>query len=343
MVMADFPDVAPIPEMAAIDRATFETDIVPAGEAVVLRGQVGNWPLVTAGKGGSQALAETLGGISPDTRVRTFSQPATSGSRFFYADDFKSLAFDINTPPLADLLQRLIALETASEPEAVFAGGVPLTGGMAPVATAQAISLLPPETERLVSLWIGNRTRTAPHWDLPQNLAGVIAGRRRFLLFPIEQIANLYVGPLDFTLAGQPISLVDPRQPDADRFPRFAEAMRHARQAVLEPGDMLYMPAMQVHYVESLDPFSMMLNIWWRDGPEHLATPFMTLLHGLLTLRGMPPRERQAWKVLFDRYLFQDDEDPMDHLPGDARGLFGEPTPETLARIKAIIGRSLNR
>lgn len=54
-------------------------------------------------------------------------------------------------------------------------------------------------------------------------------------------------GPLDFTLAGQPISLVDPRQPDTDWFPRFAEVMRHARQAALEPGDMLYMPAMRVH------------------------------------------------------------------------------------------------
>ncbi|WP_431476767.1 cupin-like domain-containing protein [Massilia eburnea] len=48
---------------------------------------------------------------------------------------------------------------------------------------------------------------------------------------------NLYVGPLDFTPAGQPISLVDLHQPDLERFPRFGEAMRHAQFAELEPGD----------------------------------------------------------------------------------------------------------
>ena len=36
----------------------------------------------------------------------------------------------------------------------------------------------------LASLWLGNRTRIAAHYDLPDNLAVVAAGRRRFTVFP---------------------------------------------------------------------------------------------------------------------------------------------------------------
>ena len=95
--------------------------------------------------------------------------------------------------------------------------------------------------DTLISLWIGNRTHTATHWDQSQNLACVVAGRRRWTLFPPEQLKNLYVGPLEFTLAGQPTSLVDIDAPDLKTYPRFAEALKVARRAELGPGDALYM------------------------------------------------------------------------------------------------------
>ena len=71
--------------------------------------------------------------------------------------------------------------------------------------------------------------------DLPDNLACVVAGRRRVTLFPPAQLENLYIGPLDHTPAGQAVSLVDFHAPDPARFPKFTEALRHARGAVLEP------------------------------------------------------------------------------------------------------------
>ena len=97
------------------------------------------------------------------------------------------------------------------------------------------------DADVLASLWIGNRGRTAAHWDLPQNLACVIKGRRRFTLLPPEQVKNIYVGPLDFTLAGQPSSLVNFRAPDFEAFPRFRDAIANAQIAELGPGDALYL------------------------------------------------------------------------------------------------------
>ncbi len=63
-------------------------------------------------------------------------------------------------------------------------------------------------------IWIGNATHVAPHYDISDNAAVFALGRRRFTLFPPAQTPNLYVGPLDITIAGQPVSMVDIRDPD---------------------------------------------------------------------------------------------------------------------------------
>src|SRR3546814_563000 len=100
------------------------------------------------------------------------------------------------------------------------------------------------DRDPLARVWISNRSRIPAHQDLPDNLACVAVGRRRVTLFPPDQLANLYIGPLDFTPAGQAISLVDFAAPDLARFPRFAEALRHAQVAELGPGDAVFIPSM---------------------------------------------------------------------------------------------------
>ena len=62
------------------------------------------------------------------------------------------------------------------------------------------------------SIWIGNRTMASCHFDAPNNIACCVVGRRRFTLFPPEQIFNLYPGPLEPTPGGQAVSLVELRQ-----------------------------------------------------------------------------------------------------------------------------------
>ena len=91
-------------------------------------------------------------------------------------------------------------------------------------------------------LWVGNRVTTPAHFDASRNLAVVVCGRRRFTLFPTEQVANLYIGPLDFAPTGAAITLARPDKPDFERHPRLREALANALVAELEPGDALYMP-----------------------------------------------------------------------------------------------------
>ena len=74
-----------------------------------------------------------------------------------------------------------------------------------------------------------------------------------------------------------------------------------------------------------------------------LLTPLNALYHAAITVKDLPPRERAAWRALFDFYIFQDHGDPAEHLPEAARGILGRRTPELVARVKAILARALGR
>jgi hypothetical protein len=334
---------APIRDYHDVDRRRFETEIVPAGRPAVLRGLVAHWPIVAAARESSDALAAYLRARANDTPAEAwFGAPAIDG-RFDFADGFAGFNHDRRLATIDQLLDLLLRQRGAPDPWSIYAGALPVATHLPAFRADHPMPLLDGDRRMLVSLWLGNRTRTAAHWDLPQNLACVVAGRRRFTLFPTDQVANLYVGPLDTTLAGQPSSLVDIDAPDLERFPRFRDALDHAEVAELEPGDVLYMPSLWWHAVRGLDEIGAMVNYWWREAPAGLATPMMALQHALLTLSELPDRERAAWKVFFDHYVFRTDGDPAAHLPVDARGVLGERTPAMNAALKAMLAASLTR
>src|SRR3546814_19855372 len=101
----------------------------------------------------------------------------------------------------------------------------------------------------------------------------ISVGRRRFTLFPPDQFANLYLGPIDNTPAGRTVSLVDFDAPDLVAHPRFAEAMAQARTVELDPGAAVFIPSLWWHHVEGLAPIHILLNYWWRDTPACLRQP----------------------------------------------------------------------
>jgi len=170
-----------------------------------------------------------------------------------------------------------------------------------------------------------------------------VAGRRRFTLFPPEQLPNLYIGPLDFTPAGQAISLVDFHQPDLARFPRFADALEHAQVAELAPGDVLFIPSMWWHHIEALETFNVLVNYWWRDVPAYMDSPMNALMLALMTIRDLPPAQRRIWQDVFRHYVFEPGEATTGHIPETARRVLG-PLDENRAReLRARLLQRLNR
>jgi hypothetical protein len=296
----------------------------------VQRGLVAHWPMAQAGR---RSAADAMAYLKSTWRgepVGMLLAPPQAQGRFFYNDDtLTGMNFRREMAPLDVVLDGLAKMADEPQPPGVYVGSTTVDTCLPSFRAANDLPL--GDRDPLVSIWLGNRSRIAAHFDLPDNLACVVAGRRRFTLFPPEQLANLYIGPLDVTPAGQAVSLVDFALPDFERFPRFAQALAHAQVVELEPGDAVFIPSMWWHHVESLTPFNVLVNYWWRQSPDYMDSPIGALMAALLTMRDLPPAQREIWRGVFDHYVFRADETTAAHIPPNARSALA-PLTESGAR-----------
>lgn len=337
--MTILPDPAPIGEYTRVDRRLFDEEIRPARRPAILRGLGADWPAVRAAREGSEAVVAYLKRFSHPNPVNAIVGAPEIEGRFFYTPDLKGLNFTRGQSPLEPLLDRLLRDQGAARPYAVAVQSIAAPELLPGFAEQNAAPLVDPSV--VPRLWLGNAIRVATHYDLMENVGVVIAGRRRFTLFPPDQIANLYMGPLELTPAGTPISLVDPAAPDLQRFPRFVEAMAVAETALLEPGDAIYIPFHWWHAVDSLDPVNVFMNYWWNTAPQNMGNPYDALLFSLFSLRTLPEDQRAVWRMLFDHLVFRTGGDPVAHLPRDVQGVLGPADAALFARMRATVLQSL--
>ncbi|HTU67277.1 MAG TPA: cupin-like domain-containing protein [Steroidobacteraceae bacterium] len=328
--VAEWRDVTP-------DR--FRTEILPSGKPALLRGHVAHWPAVRAGRESPAAMVAYLRGFDRGANAHLMTADASIGGHFFYDDDLTGLNFQNSQVPFAAALTQLLAQLDHPAPPAYYVGALPLPENLPGFARDNALSLLDPAI--VPRIWLGNRLTVQTHYDLSYNIACVAAGRRRFTLFPPEQFENLYVGPLEFTPAGQPISLVRLDAPDYEKYPRFRDALPHAQVAEMEPGDALFVPYMWWHNVESLDRFNVLVNYWWDEIPAWQGSAFEALLHGILAVRNLPPERRDLWRKLFEHYVFSGGDDALAHLTDRQRGIQGPPSPRLAQVMRTYIAQAL--
>lgn len=330
-----------IAEHEGLTPGTLPGDLLTATAPFVLRGFVAHWPLVAAGRRGIGDALDYLRGFDRGATVTAAVGAPELRGRIFYNDDFTGPNFESHRVPLARVFDRLSAHAQDPQPPLLYVASTTLETALPGLDLENAMPL--GDRDVLTSVWIGNRARIAPHYDLPDNLACVAVGHRRFTLFPPDQLDNLYVGPIDITPAGQPISLVDLAAPDFDRFPKFRDALAAAVTAELEPGDAIFIPSMWWHHVESLDPLNMLVNYWWRQSPAYMGPPVNVLHHALLAIRDLPPAQKRAWKEIFDHYVFDNRPDSLDHIPEASRGVLGPMDDRNARRIRAFLLNRLNR
>lgn len=330
--------MSPVREIGAVDAETFARDHAETYEPVVLRGIAADWPLVAAGRKGAETAADYLAQFDHGQATHVMRAPPEVGGRLFYDDAMRGFNFKVERRALTPLMAELLALADDPAPPGVYAGSAPVAQHLPGFAEAHAMPLAPGGTSPRI--WVGNATRVAPHYDVSDNIAVVALGRRRFTLFPPAATPDLYVGPLDITIAGQPVSMVDTAAPDLDRFPRYPAALAMASSVVLEPGDAIYVPTLWWHGVEALDPVNILVNYWYNQPPS--GSPFAALMHAMLAIRDLPSGQRDAWATWFDHYVFCDDAAASaDHLPPHARGVAGAASDSRTQALRAFVLRAL--
>jgi len=335
---ADLTDAAPVRCIEHVDPSTFEHDVESRYEPAVLRQLVGDWPAVRAARESASVLAKYLTHQDNGTSIRAFlGEPGIAG-RFFYRPEMDGFNFSVAETQLSNLLSAL--LDPAQADRSIYMGSTSTAKVLPRFASENPLRLA---TDRggEPRIWVGNSSRVAPHYDESDNIACVVSGRRRFILFPPEQLPNLYVGPIDKTVAGQPTSMVDLEKVDFERFPKFREALKHVLVADLEPGDAIYIPAMWWHAVQADGQLNVLLNYWWNDAPPDAGSPMHALGHALLTISHLPEDRRQAWRNLFNHYVFRDNGDPAAHIPVSARGILGRTSSEVRRTLRWYLIRAL--
>lgn len=330
-----------IQELTGVDPRALPDAVLQSTRPLVLRGLAADWPLVRAGRESPRAARDYLLRFYRQATVGAFmGQPEIEG-RFFYNEDLTGLNFQPALIKLDKMLDEILRHLDAPRPPALYVGSTTIDTALPDFRRDNDFNF--GARDPLASIWIGNRSRIAAHHDLPDNLACVAVGRRRFTLFAPDQLANLYIGPLDFTPAGQPISLVDFKKPDFTRFPKFAAALQQAHVAELGSGDAIFIPSLWWHHIESLDSLNVLVNYWWRQSPAFMDSPVPALLQAIMTVRDLPAHQRKALEMMFRHYVFDADEHTSAHIPEKARRVLAPMDAERVRDMRGHLLKMLNR
>jgi len=333
-----------IREISALDAGAIRRDVLPNKRPAVLRGLVCDWPAVKQGLISPAALVHYLLRFDSGKSVDALLAAPEVDGQIFYNEGMTGFNFLRNRLPLAAVAEQVLRYAQFPKSPAVAAQSALIRDCLPGFAAENRLSIV--DDNVLPRIWLGNQITTPTHVDEWNNIGCVVAGRRRFTLFPPEQIANLYIGPLDFAPTGAPMSLVSLRNPDFTRYPKFRDALEAAFVAELAPGDAIFIPPLWWHHVESLEPFNVLVNYWWHDlvGDGSLAdSAFEALLHAILSIRALPSATRHAWGAFFEQYVFGEQAGTLEHILPERRGILGDLPAEQLAVLRAHLAKRLSR
>lgn len=234
----DLPAITEVPRLGRLDSAAFRARAAE-GLPFLISGVVGRWPLCSLTP---QALRERFGEVPVRARV----------------GDYVATAF------APDRAMRDMSLRAYLDLSAAPADDLPPYVGNLELRELNAMCHWPAWFDKMgpPRFWLGPaRTVTPLHCDYDDNIFAQIWGSKRIFLAPPHHDQFLYTREANPVLFGSPF---DPEAPDFDAFPLARQAT--IVEVVVEPGDMLYVPAGWYHQVRALT-FSLSSNRWARAVP----------------------------------------------------------------------------
>jgi hypothetical protein len=321
-------------------------DLFAEEQPVILKGLVKDWPLVKAGQRSPDKVMEQLEEHYSQCPMLVYKGAPEIKARFGYDKSCTGFNYSSERTTIPEVFNSIRSQITQEQHDYLYINSLRLDEGFPKLSESHSLIFDHPEfnqNQPVAKIWLGTESVAAAHFDQPKNIACCVVGKRRFTLFSPEQVHNLYPGPLTPTPGGQVVTVADLSQPDFTRFPRLKTALENAYIADLEPGDGLYYPSMWWHEVEAFDRFNAMVNFWWMTAAPFLGSPMDVLMHGMMSLRDRPVKEKEAWKALFDYYVFADPEQVRAHLPPESHGAFTTMDDNLSRRLRAMLRNNLNR
>ncbi|MGK5049170.1 cupin-like domain-containing protein [Janthinobacterium sp. GB4P2] len=248
----DLPAISAVPRLGMLDAAAFRARAA-LGLPFLMRGLVQRWPLSK---------------LEPDILCAQFSHVPVRARVGDY----------INTAFAADRAMQDMSMGQYLDLVAEGKYALPPYLGNLELRELNRLCHWPTYFDKMgpPRFWVGPAGTVTPlHCDYDDNIFAQVWGRKRIFLSPPHHDAFLYPSEANAILFGSPF---DPETPDFERFPLARQATMI--ECLVEPGDMLYVPAGWYHQVRALT-FSLSSNRWARAVP--LA------LHGDVALRRSAP------------------------------------------------------
>jgi len=311
-----------------------------AASPFVVRGYVAQWPIVSAGNDSFAKLKSHILSFYEGIKCNIFRGNEVGQNHVFY-DDNMDLNFESTFEDLEEILDEMEVASSQAPQPLMYSGSIPTRKNLPGFELANGLNI--GDRKMMCSLWMGTRSRVPIHSDYLDNFACVAAGRRHVTLFPPQQFENLYIGPLHYTPASRPVSLVDLAKPDFEKFPRFKEAISQAMQVTLEPGDILHIPSMWWHHIEGFSNFNVLVNFWWNEENPALGSPETAMWHAIYAIRDLSPERKAFWLDMFKHYVFDADAKKFEHINIKKQGVLKELDQNAAGFIRNHLIRELSK
>src|SRR5450830_1811900 len=248
----DLPALSEVPRLGRLDAAAFRAR-AELGLPFLIGGVVGRWPLAALTP---QTLRERYSHLPVRARVGDY----------------------INTAFAPDRAMQDMSLQAYLDLVADSTQDLPPYVGNLELRELNRLCHWPAYFKKMgpPRFWLGPAGTVTPlHCDYDDNIFAQIWGAKRIFLSPPHHDEFLYPREANAILFGSPF---DPEAPDFEKFPLAREAAMI--DCIMQPGELLYVPAGWYHQVRSLS-FSLSANRWARALP--LA------LNGDMALQAQPP------------------------------------------------------
>jgi len=161
------------------------------GEPCIFKGALSDCALVTAAKQSDEAAMSYLRSFDSQKPLFYYNAKADADTRFFYTKEMDGFNYATSYASVTEFFDSLMREKQKPSGDSFYVGSAELEDHFPDLLNKNELMLSGDVFEKhpaSIGIWLGNRTTAVAHYDVSNNIAASVVGRRRFTLFPPEQL-----------------------------------------------------------------------------------------------------------------------------------------------------------